>query len=121
MTLQKKGSVYANKFTGIFLRNFLLQKFVISGKNVSLKISENQSENSWNFLQISEISLKFIVHFALFRESQTFLWIKKFCTYRKISYILSIYLNMYKNLWKFVWKTELFLKNAEFLWKCIIF
>ena len=78
MTLQKKGSVYANKFTGIFLRNFLLQKFVISGKNVSLKISENQSANSLNFLQISEISLTFIVHFALFRESDIFSELKNY-------------------------------------------
>ena len=57
----------------------------------------------WKFF--SNSFSEFIIHFALFRERQTFLWIKKSCTDRKKSYFLSIYLKVYEDLWKFVWKT----------------
>ena len=65
---------------------------------------KNQLRSWWeyfsdNISNFPEIVSEFIVHFALFTESKTFLWIKKIPSYRKKSYFLSITFKLYENLW----------------------
>ena len=101
-----------------FMRNNLSVFGFLPGENISLKIIKNLWKSVWKLLKFYE----FIVHFIIFSESQTFLWIKTILHLSKNIFFLSISLKIYWESLKICLKnSEFFPIMSEFLYKLLVF